>query len=862
MSRFWLTLGIVALIAVPAAAQTAAARPGTMRLTVRDATDLPIAGASVAVVAEAGGSTTATTDQRGQAIIEGLAPGIYTVRIESPGFEPFSQPDVVVRSNARTSREVVLQIAGLVEQLDVAPADADRAVMDAFTTQLTADQIAALPDDPDELAAVLQQLVGSDVELRIDGFAGQLPAGAQIQEVRIRWDGGGANSAGGGPRVEVRTQPGGDRWRTHASFSVRDEGLNARNAFSNERPSGQTRQYAWSINGPLVRNRTGVSFSIDGSEALEQQAVRALSPSGLFTTLVRQPNTRLGVSARLEHAINPAQTIRVDFRRNGGDAENQGIGEFDLPERAFTRRSHNGELRMSHRATLRRRSVNELRVQYRWEGTDSDAASEATAIRVLDAFSAGGAQVRGGRRSRDFSIENELEFTLARTHQMSTGASIVAAFDRGDELRNAGGTFTFASLADFEAGRPTTFTQRLGDPAFSYAIHQYSWFVQDDYRVRRNLMINFGFRHDFQTHVADWANFSPRVGVNWTPSQKWRTTLRANIGMFHQYLDGGQYEQTIRVNGQQQRDLVIAEPGYPDPFSGGVLQGERAPGVIRASPDLSMPFMRRLTVGLEQPIARGLRARASFSRQTGHHLFRSRDVNAPIGGVRPDPSVRNVTQLESSARSRNQSLELGLNYNYQPRRLSANANYVFGSSYNETDGPFTLPPDSHDLSGEWGFSRQHMRHRLNASFNTDLTAGFRVDGHVRVQAASPYTITTGLDLNGDGVNNERPAGVGRNTGRGAAIKNVDLTLTWGLRVGRRTPLAAAGQGRPGGGPAAEPASGNPNPVFRFEIYGRATNALNLVNPQSFSGVTTSPFFGRPTSASAARRIVLGTRFWF
>jgi|SRR5688572_3263219 len=147
MSRFWLTLGIVALIAGPAAAQTAAARPGTVRVTVRDATDLPIAGASVAVVAAAGGSATATTDQRGQAIVEGLAPGSYTVRIESPGFEPFSQSDVVVRSNARTSREVVLQIAGLVEQLDVAPADADRAVMDAFTTQLTADQIAALPDD-------------------------------------------------------------------------------------------------------------------------------------------------------------------------------------------------------------------------------------------------------------------------------------------------------------------------------------------------------------------------------------------------------------------------------------------------------------------------------------------------------------------------------------------------------------------------------------------------------------------------------------------------------------------------------------------------------------------------------------------
>jgi hypothetical protein len=111
------------------------------------------------------------------------------------------------------------------------------------------------------------------------------------------------------------------------------------------------------------------------------------------------------------------------------------------------------------------------------------------------------------------------------------------------------------------------------------------------------------------------------------------------------------------------------------------------------------------------------------------------------------------------------------------------------------------------------------------------------------------------------VNNEHPTGVGRNSGRGAATTNVDLTLTWGIRVWQRRAAVAnaAQQGRPVGG---NPRAGNQNPVFRFEIYAPATNALNLVNPQNFSGVLTSPFFGRPTSSSAARRLVLGTRFWF
>jgi hypothetical protein len=179
---------------------------------------------------------------------------------------------------------------------------------------------------------------------------------------------------------------------------------------------------------------------------------------------------------------------------------------------------------------------------------------------------------------------------------------------------------------------------------------------------------------------------------------------------------------------------------------------------------------------------------------------------------------------------------------------------------NETDGAFSLPPDSLDLSGEWGASRNDVRHRLTASVNSDIAAGFRVSGNVRAQSAAPYNITTGTDANADGVNNERPDGVARNAGRGAATSNVDLTLTWGVGLGQRTGVEAPRGGRGGGGRL--PAAARNNELVRFEIYARANNVVNAVNPQNFSGVLTSPFFGRPTSAAAARRVVIGTRVWF
>ena len=67
-----------------------------------------------------------------------------------------------------------------------------------------------------------------------------------------------------------------------------------------------------------------------------------------------------------------------------------------------------------------------------------------------------------------------------------------------------------------------------------------------------------------------------------------------------------------------------------------------------------------------------------------------------------------------------------------------------------------------------------------------------------------------------------------------------------------------------GGESGREGGGNrpPEGVFRFEIFVRASNALNLVNAQNFSGVLTSPFFGRATSAAAPRRLVIGMRAFF
>jgi hypothetical protein len=84
-------------------------------------------------------------------------------------------------------------------------------------------------------------------------------------------------------------------------------------------------------------------------------------------------------------------------------------------------------------------------------------------------------------------------------------------------------------------------------------------------------------------------------------------------------------------------------------------------------------------------------------------------------------------------------------------------------------------------------------------------------------------------------------------------------LTWGFGVGER-PAPTPPRGRVGTVVGSAPP--RPTPLVRFELYAQANNVLNLVNDQGYSGVLTSPFFGRPTSAAQPRRITVGVRAYY
>jgi hypothetical protein len=855
-------LWVVWLTAAHASAQVAG-NAATLRVTVVDPSGAVIVGARVRVA-----DASADTGARGDAVFAALEPGRYTIQVEAAGFEPATIRDMPIRSG-ENRRDVKLAIARLAETVQVGRDPRERASdprSDAFATILSQQQIDELPDDPDEMEQALREMAGPGVVLRVNGFrGGRLPPKSQIQQIRFRRNMFAADAHEPGfIAVDIVTKPGLDSWRGSTSLGFRDAALNARNAFAPTKGDEQHERYGFALNGPLWKQHTSLSLSADGTDAFDTRTIVAALPSGYFADSIRKPNAALNVTARLEHALSKSQMLRAELQRNESTNENLGVGDFDLVERGYSQERTEAVMRGSIGGAIGKALYNELRLQWRGDNVSFAPASATPAVLVLNAFNAGGAQMAGSRGASVVTLANDLDIAVGR-HAIRTGILLDAGRYRTDERRNTGGTFTFASLEEYAAGRPTTYTRNIGEPALSISQAELALYVQDDIRVRKALTISAGLRQEFQSHIGG-LNLAPRGGIAWSPFRSGRTSVRAGGGIFFDWLDAQTYEQAAQLDGTHQQIETIMQPGYPDALVGAtpiVLPAGR----VQFARDLNQPRLVEAIAGVEQALPGEVRVNAMYMRRRGSNLLRGVNINAPFAGVRPDPALGTVTEIQSIGRSQLDSLSVNVNYARPQQRLFLAANYTIGRSRDEADSAFSLPANNYDLAGELGPSLGYPTHRFMSMANLPLKKRFRLGTSVRALSALPYNITTGRDDNGDTVSSDRPDGVGRNSGRGRAQIDLGLRLSWSAGFGGAAAAPAGPQVRIFRGDNADPLSGMPGGLdgqkrYSVELYAQAYNALNRVNPLNFSGVLTSPFFGQATSAAAARRVEVGTRFSF
>ncbi|MBK5297037.1 MAG: TonB-dependent receptor, partial [Vicinamibacteria bacterium] len=623
--RLLLLFSVLLLAAAPARADDEAAGQADLTITVVDQTGAALITASITLVDQMGTPRVVSVDQRGQASVQGLAVGTYTVKVEAAAFQTFEGPLTLKKgANAVT---VNLPLAGLSEEV-VVRTDASDVAGNAFTSSLSDQEIAELPDDPDELEQVLMQMAGPGATMRVNGFrGGRLPPKSQIQSIRFRMNSYAADNheAGGGFGIDIVTKPGMDGWRGMTNFGFRDEALNARNAFAPTLGDEQYRRFGFNIDGPLVKGKTSLAINVDGNANYDSQTIVAITPDGTYNDVVRRPNDRMFASARVDHQMTPTQLMRVEFRHDMNERQNLGVGDFDLQDRAYDRTTTENALRFSLNGLLLPKVANELKVQYSREVTKQSSLSTDPAIVVIDNFSSGGAGQQSDRRGRLIEIEDNIDFQIGKKHRMRAGVLLEGMWYRSDELRNGNGTWTFGGLDQYELGLAATFTQRVGTTLVDYRQYQAGWYVQDDFTPSKKLALSFGLRHEMQSHLDDQWNFAPRVGFTWTPG---KYTVRGGYGIFNDWYESNVYEQTLRVNGVTQQDLVVQNPLYPDP-TGGALANQLPSSKYQAALGLWMPYLRQASIGVERTLVETLRLMASYTMMRGRNQLRAVNVNAP-----------------------------------------------------------------------------------------------------------------------------------------------------------------------------------------------------------------------------------------
>lgn len=307
--------------------------------------------------------------------------------------------------------------------------------------------------------------------------------------------------------------------------------------------------------------------------------------------------------------------------------------------------------------------------------------------------------------------------------------------------------------------------------------------------------------------------------------------MRAGYGRFTEWFSADLYDQALRVDGVTQRDLVVIDPGFPDALAGEAASVLPA-SVVQLAPVGTLPTIHQSGFSIQRDLTPAWQLQVSYFRQDGRHLPRSVNVNGEdASGARPWPERGVVAQIEPTGRLAVNRLTTGLTFRAPAGRGLAGVSYSIGTAENSADSALTLASDSRRPDADWGPAADDVRHRLFFLGNLTLPLGLRASATAQVQSGLPYTILTGRDDNRDGVTNDRPAGVGRNASRGAWRADV------GVKVSRLL-------GR------------------RGELYAQGFNVLNRANYSAYGGNLQSPFFGRPVSASPARRVEFGLQVGF
>jgi hypothetical protein len=431
--------------------------------------------------------------------------------------------------------------------------------------------------------------------------------------------------------------------------------------------------------------------------------------------------------------------------------------------------------------------------------------------------------------------------------------------------------------------------------------------------------VSFGTRYQAQQHLNDYNNIAPTFGVNYqlNTKQNWQTVVRAGARMNYSTYGMGNWEQLLRNGVNYQTNYELLQPDFPNPdlsALNALATNTATTRRIRAE-NYTSGYTLVPSVSVDQQLPKGHRLSFNLQMSRGLHQTRNRNINAPfpgtplsddivamlnfrcgqplppayagspcnttlqntiradgralVDGMRPDPTIGNISMAESSGKSLTKNFSI--QYRVQNKRILGNKFTIGGNvswNMNWAKDDSGSPVNNWDLASEWGRAGGDQRHRISGSLNIqapwNLRFGFTGLGW---NSGRPYNITLGTDLNGDGSNNDRPVGISRNAGTGPSTFNaisLNITKIIPLQGGSTQPRPAndyaepepqrGGGGFGGGGGGG--GGGSRTGGRQIQLGVSISNLFNSTIRSNISGVMSSPLFGQVTGGGSGRTIRL------
>jgi hypothetical protein len=681
--------------------------------------------------------------------------------------------------------------------------------------------------------------------------------------------------------VNILTKSGTNNWRGDIYGFGRNQRFDARNPLATSKDLLTQAQYGGTISGPLRRNRT---FLCSNFEQLRRNysTVVTITP-GAVQAINNRLNSANYAGQRLTTGVIPASfdttnfLARVDHQLK---QHHQLSGRFSIYHIFAANSRTTGGLNdvsrgsglddtdtsahLSLISTLSRRTLNESRFQFtrsRLEAPVNDTVGPAVNISGIANFGT----ATTSPLARDIDLVEIVDNVSHQRGAHSYKAGIDFLHNRVDILFPGAlqGVYAFNSLNSFLAGNYISFQQAFGVPSQAQSNPNIGLFAQDEWRLGSSLTINAGLRYDLQFLPSpvqtDTNNISPRLGIAYAPGDR-KTVIRTSFGLFYDRIPLRATSNALQRDGTKYLVVQLSpnQPGapvFPNVLSVQPSTLPTKPNITRIDPHIESSYSEQASVQIERELPRNTTLSVGYIHLRGLHLILARNVNVPTvpssAGIpnlgRPDPRWGNITQYESSGDSYYDGLVVSFNQRLRSWS-SLRVSYTLSKTIDDAGNFFfSAVQNNFDIRDDRGLSDNDQRHRFVMSGWLEAPKGLGkiLEGtqfsYIFTYASRlPFNIVLGSDRNFDTNNNDRPFGVGRNTGRGFDFASLDLRVMRRFKLTDRAEIQVTAEG--------------------FNVLNRSN--LGIPNNTFGSGIRPLPSFGQATAAFDPRQFQFGLRVSF